>query len=212
MAYLRRKPRPFAETNAPTEPIEEHVGAERDQLPSPVDSLSAYSAREPEPVTAEPSAAAEPGKHEEPSPDEAEERTDLSSVGDEVGAILKAAQEAADRIRRAARDEADRLRSEAESAAAAVMDEAHAEALNRLAAADAEVEQKIREAEAGVRQRRDALHAEIARGEERLASIVAVLQGLSSELENLLGKRGAAAEASDDELEGALRPDRSRVG
>jgi hypothetical protein len=59
------------------------------------------------------------------------------------------------------------------------------------------------------------LQAESERYEARIESMLAVFQGMTSQLEELLGKPSAdgteAAEASDQELEEALRPDRAPI-
>jgi hypothetical protein len=135
------------------------------------------------------------------------ERAEASRIRAEAEAYAKDTRAAADAF-------SEERRTEAEREAAKV----GAEAQKRLEAADAEAERKIRQAEASGRQRREALQAEAGRYEERLENMLAVFQGMSSQLEDLLGKgragTGDAPEASDEELEDALRPDRpsSRVG
>ena len=64
---------------------------------------------------------------------------DLSEVGAEVGTVLKAAQEAADRIRSAAREEAARIREEAKAEVAAAVEEAQ-----RLAESDRADGERVR--------------------------------------------------------------------
>jgi hypothetical protein len=135
------------------------------------------------------------------------ERADGRRTRAEADAYAKDARAAADAF-------ADQRRTKAEREARQIVDRAQ----KRLAAADAEVERKIRQAEANARQRRRALEAETDRYEKRLESILVVFQGMSSQLEDLLGKRraesGDAAKVADEALEDALRPDRSssRVG
>jgi F0F1-type ATP synthase membrane subunit b/b' len=187
--------------------------------------------------------------------------TDLSDVGEEVGAVLKSAREAASRIRSAAQEESRRVRLEARSAAEAEVaearrlaaaDRAEAErargeaevyaeetrgaaeayaeetrstaeqeaaeiaedANKRLEAADAKVEQKLRQIEWKARVRLDTLEADTRRYEERLESMLAVCQGMSLQLEELLGTR-EAEERGEPETEGgtlddALQPDSLR--
>lgn len=189
-----------------------------------------------------------------------ESPADPVAIGEEVGTVLKSAQEAAAKIRRAAQDEAKRVRAEAESAAAAAVaeagrkaeadraaaariraeaearakdsrDEANAfanesrkraedeaaahvrAAQQRLEAADAEAEQRVRRAEAEARERVEGLQSEAARYEERLESMLVVFRGMSSQLEELVGRRrgepGDAAAKSNEVLEEALHPNRS---
>jgi vacuolar-type H+-ATPase subunit E/Vma4 len=73
--------------------------------------------------------------------------TDLAEIGEEVGAVLKTAREAATRIRRAATEEAARIREDAQTAAAEEVaetrraaDAEHAEARRARAEADAYAE------------------------------------------------------------------------
>jgi hypothetical protein len=259
MVNLRRKLQTPAETNASPEQAEEQAPGEGGNSTSVVERASAYSAMEHQLVPAEDTVGvpAEP-VGEEPNPEA--EVTNLAVVGEEVGAVLKSAQEAAVRIRRTAQEEGERLQTEAESAAAAKLEEARgiasadlaggrqiraeaeayakdaraaadafaeerrreaeyaaaqmvSDAQKLLAAADAEVAQKMREADAKARERRQVLQAEAERYEMRLESILAVFRGMSSQLEDLVGRRqaesGNAPEVSDDALEDALRPDRS---
>jgi hypothetical protein len=123
---------------------------------SKVRSAAAESGREP---------VAEPVTDEEAVPPEAEVPADLSVFGDEIGTVLKSAQEAADRIRRTANEEAARRRDEIEAATAAevaearriaeadradahrIRAEAEAQAKDTRAAADAFAEQRRAEAE-----------------------------------------------------------------
>lgn len=239
MANLRNKLRLLTET----EQTQEQPGDEHGRSTSAVERVAAYSAKENEPVRFDdnPGAPAEPAG-EEPNP-EAEVPADLAVVGEEVGTVLKSAQEAAARIRRTSHEEAERLRTsgsqiraeaeayakdaraaadefaeerrrEAERAAAQIVSDAQ----KLLAAADAEVAQKMREADAKARERLQALQVETERYEKRLESILAVFRGMTSQLEDLVGRQqtasGNAVEMSDDALDDALRPDRSssRVG
>ncbi len=259
MVNLRRKLQTPAETNASPEQAQEQAPGEGGNSTSVVERASAYSAMENELVPAEDTVGvlAEPAG-EEPNPEA--EVANLAVVGEEVGAVLQSAQEAAVRIRRTGQQEGERLQAEAESAAAAKLEEARgiasaelaggqqvraeAEAYARearaaadvfaeerrreaeraaaqmvsdaqklLAAADAEVAQKIREAEAKAHERHQGLEAEVERYEMRLESMLGVFRGMSSQLEDLVGRRqaesGTAPEVSHDALEDALRPDRS---
>ena len=208
---------------------------------------------------------AEPAEEGNAEPGDAELPADVGSVGEEVGTVLKSAQEAAARIHRAAEREAERLRKEAEAATAAALTEARrdaeadraegsrvraeaeayakdtraaadafaeqrrsdaeresaqiiGEAQRRLADADSEVERKMRQATARERRRIEALQAEVGHYEKRLDSILVVFRGVTSQLEDLLGKRqaerGDRPEFSDEALEDALEPKQSgaRVG
>jgi hypothetical protein len=134
------------------------------------------------------------------------DRPDAHRLRAVAEAYAKDTRAAARRLRGAA----DRGRREA----AQILENAR----TRLQAADAEVEQKVREAQAIARQRVDLLQVEAERYEERLESIFVVFRGISSQLEELLGKprteSGDLAEPSDEALDDALRRDSSssRVG
>ena len=88
-----------------------------------------------------------------------------------------------------------------------------ADAHRRLAAVNVQVEQKVREEEAKAGQRRQALLAEAERHEERLESILVVVRGMTSQLEDLLGRRrsdtGVTAGTTEEALREALLPNRS---
>ena len=135
------------------------------------------------------------------------ERADASRVRAEAETHAKDARAGADAF-------AEQRRSEAERRAAEIVGQAQ----KRAEAASAKVEQEVAQAGAKARKQRDALQVEIRRYEERIESMLIVFHGMSSQLEELLGRRQAEsvndAEASDEELEDALRPDRSssRVG
>ena len=103
---------------------------------------------------------------------------------------------------------AETRRTEAEREARQIMTEAE----ERLAAANAEVEQRVREAEAEARYGVEVLQREAQRHEERLESILVVFRSMTSQLEELIGRRAerdAAAETSDEEFDDALRPEPS---
>jgi hypothetical protein len=252
--WTRREPRTSSEQS------QEQVSAGGDNSRKAVERLSQYSAREEQSVAEGNEEAVDtPSTVEEPASTEAE-AADLSAVGDEVGTVLRSAQEAAAKIRRAARAEAAKRREEVEASAAtelaearrvadAARAEAHrvraeadayakdtraaadafaeqrqqeaeraageivADAERRLRAADAEVERKVREAQATARERVDLLKAEAGRYEERLENIFVVFREMSSQLEELLGRpqieSGDGAEAFDESLEDALRPESS---
>jgi hypothetical protein len=179
--------------------------------------------------------AATPDVPDEGSAD-ADASADLADVGAEVGTVLKSAQEAAARIRQKAHEEVAKIREEAKAAADSELTEARrvrsqaeksAQELRanaereadqllkttrtRMAHIDAEVEEKVREAESAALRRRDALQAESKLYEERLEKMLGVFQGMSSQLEELLGKR--TEETAEDEeatdgtaLQRALQP------
>jgi vacuolar-type H+-ATPase subunit E/Vma4 len=265
VAFLRRRPERDREANASPEQSQEEAAAAR----TPRDRLLQYSMTDHSPANEGPTEApaakgpaqapAEPAIETEVEAVQSNPPIDVTSVGEEVGTVLKSAHEAAARIRRAAQEEADRVRREAETAAADTVAEASrlshedraegarireeaeeyaketrseadafaeqrrsdaeqdaaqivGNAQRRLADADAEVEQKMREATARERRRIEALQAEVARYEERLDSILTVFQGVTSQLEDLLGKRTAEHGGRLDaphELGEALRPHRS---
>lgn len=165
MANRRRKL--WARNDADASPAREHVSSGGGDSNRVAERLSEYS------TSKSPAAAAESGREpsaesvtdEEAVPREAEEPADLSVVGDEIGAVLKSAQEAAERIRRTANEEAARRRDEIEAATAAevaevqriaeadradahrIRAEAEAHAKDTRAAADAFAEQRRAEAE-----------------------------------------------------------------
>jgi hypothetical protein len=116
VTYFRRKLRPHRETSEVPEHAQKQVdsGSARERL-------FQYSLKD-ELATPEGAieADAEPGPDEETEHGEANP-ADVASVGEEVGTVLKSAQEAAARIRSMAEREAGRLREEAESAAAVMV-------------------------------------------------------------------------------------------
>jgi hypothetical protein len=199
------------------QPSEEGTGSNR-----LIDRVSEYAARESQSSTPavdqEPldeSVASDSGAASADVPD------DLSVVGDEVGAVLRSAQEAAATIRRAAleeaakrqdeaeaaaaaqtaearraadaeRDEANRLRAEAETYARETRASADEYAEHRRAEAERESATIIAEAEAQSRERVEMLKAESVRYEERLDDIFVVFREMSAQLEELVGARGSA--------------------
>jgi hypothetical protein len=133
MPNLRRKLRALGEPVAP--PEESQQQAEGGGSPrTPVERLAKYSIKEQELTEAgegSEKAAAEPvadEKSEPPDekgePPETKVTADLGAVAEEVGTVLKSAQEAAAQIRRKAQAEAELLRTQAESRAAAEAEEA----------------------------------------------------------------------------------------
>ncbi len=105
---------------------------------------------------------------------------DLSEVGAEVGTVLKAAQEAADRIRSAAREEAARIREEAKAEVAAAVEEAQ-----RLAESDRADGERVRKEAAAYAQQ---MRADAER-----------------EAEQILEKAQQRLEQADGEVEEKLR-------
>jgi DNA anti-recombination protein RmuC len=128
------------------------------------------------------------------------ERGDASRIRAEAEAYAAETRAAAEAF-------AEQIRTEAEREAAQLVEQAR----GRLEAADAEVEQKVRQAEESARDRVEALEADSKRYEARLESMLVVFRGMSSQLEELLGKRRADgshdADKYDETLEDALRPD-----
>jgi len=173
MANPRRKLWGRNEPNA--SPSREQVSSGGGNSKRVAERVSEYSASK------IPSAAAESGREplaesvtdEQAVPPEAEVPADLSVVGDEIGTVLKSAQEAADRIRRTANEEAARRRDEIEAATAADVAEAR-----RIAEADLADANRIRaEAEAHAKDTRAAADAfaeqRRAEAEREAATIVA---------------------------------------
>jgi hypothetical protein len=120
----------------------------------------------------------------------------------------------AESVRAGADAFAENRRKEAEREAAQVLADAH----RRLAAVNAQVEQKAREEEANAGQRRRALEAEVERCERRLESLLVAVGGMTSQLEDQLGRRrsdsGVTAGMTEEALEEALLSNRweSRAG
>ena len=164
MANRRR--RLWGRNDADASPAREHVSSGGDDSNRVAERLSEYS------TSKIPSAAAESGREpsaesvtDEQAVPQEEVPADLSVVGDEIGIVLKSAQEAADKIRRTANQEAARRRDEIKAATAAevaeveriaeadradahrIRAEAEAHAKDTRAAADAFAEQRRAEAE-----------------------------------------------------------------
>ena len=97
------------------------------------------------------------------------------------------------------------LRTSAEREAARIEEEAH----ERLSAADADAIRKVERAEDEARERIGSLRDEIDRHEERLQSILVILRGMSSQVEDILAGRSSRGETADESLEEVLRLDRS---
>ena len=164
MANLRRKLQALSEPNAPPEESQEQLPEEGRSATSPVERLAEYSLKEDElAATAEGSAEAEadPVADDESESPGAKAASDLGAVGEEVGTVLKSAQEAAARIRQKAQEEAERVRKEAESVAAAEVDEARrvadadrADASRTRAEAETYAEDKRAAADSFAEQRR----------------------------------------------------------
>jgi hypothetical protein len=107
--------------------------------------------------------------------------------------------------RAAAETFAEELRTTAERKAARVEEEAR----ERLSAADADAIRKVERAEDEARERIGSLRDEIERHEERLHSFLAILRGMSSQVEDVLAGRSASGATADESLEDVLRLDRS---
>lgn len=159
MANARRRLWPRNESGAPTEEPE----GDPQRV---VDRLAEYASggnRSSPP-------AADQEAHDAPVAESEATPADLSAVGDEVGAVLKTAQEAAETIRRAALEEAAKRRDEAEAAAAAEI----AEAQRVRAEADTYASQTTAAADGYAEQRRSETERESARivadAESRLAA------------------------------------------
>ena len=142
------------------------------------------------------------------------EATRIAEADRSEGARVRADADEYARDTRATADAfAEQQRSDAEREAAQIVDNAQ----RRLADADAEIERKMREATERERQQIQTLQDEVAHYEERLDSILVVFRGVTSQLEDLLGRRktkgGDPLEVAGEDLEEALQPDRpARVG
>jgi DNA repair exonuclease SbcCD ATPase subunit len=126
----------------------------------------------------------------------AEARTAAAQELDEVHRSVEADRAEARLIRSEAEAHAEETRAQADAFSWNRMAEATREAeqvleeaQRRLKAADADVEQKLRQAGALAQQRVDALNAEATRAEDWLENLLAVFQGMTSQLEELLGSR-----------------------
>jgi DNA repair exonuclease SbcCD ATPase subunit len=153
----------------------------------------------------------------------AEARTAAAEELDEVHRSVEADRAEARLIREEADAHAEETRAQADAFSWNRMAEATREseqvleeAQRRLKAADADVEEKLRQAGALAQQRVDALNAEATRAEDWIENLLAVFQGMTSQLEELLGKRAeddpdakAAPEEEQKEqaLDDVLRPD-----
>jgi F0F1-type ATP synthase membrane subunit b/b' len=107
--------------------------------------------------------------------------------------------------RAAAETFTEELRTSAEREAARIEDEAR----ERLSAADADAIRKVERAEDEARERIGSLRDEIDRDEERLQSMLVILRGMSSQIEDVLAARSSSGETADESLEDVLRLDRS---
>jgi hypothetical protein len=120
----------------------------------------------------------------------------------EAERVRSGAEEYAEETRSSAETAAEEVRAVAEREAAEIVEAAQA----RLAEADAEADRKLREIEGSARDRVAELRAAIERHEARLESMLAVFQGVSAQLEELLDARGDADDdAAEQGLENALR-------
>lgn len=146
---------------------------------------------------------------------------------DEAWAAAQVEITEAQRMGAAHREDAERMRAEAEAFAAEARATAETfteelrttaqreaarieeEARERLSAADADAIRKVERAEDDARERIGSLRDEIERQEERLHSILAILRGMSSQVEDVLSGGGASGETADESLEDVLRLDRS---
>jgi len=121
MAKPRRKLWGRNEADPPPEQVSNDGGGSK----RVAERLSVYSASKIQPAAAESGRdpLAEAVTDEKAVPLEAEVPVDLSVVGDEIGTVLKSAQEAADKIRRTANEEAARRRDEIQAATVAELAE-----------------------------------------------------------------------------------------
>jgi hypothetical protein len=162
------------------------------QRSGPAQRIAAYgvSAREPTPAEDHEEASVGPSGDEGATQTEAPARNDFRAFGEEVGAVLESAREAASSIRLNAEEDAARIRAEAESTVAAEAAEA-----KRAAEADrANAERMRTEAEAYAQETRAAADAfldkrrsEAAKEAERTAQEASRrLEGADAEAERRL--------------------------
>jgi hypothetical protein len=122
----------------------------------------------------------------------------------EAARLLAEAETDAEATRAEAETSARQLRSSAEREAGSLAEEARALA----ARADAEVERRLQEAESDARRRRDALEAESQLYERRLEKMLGIVQGMGTQLEQLLDvdqTPGHEEQADVQTLEDALQ-------
>jgi hypothetical protein len=154
-------------------------------------------------------------------------KEEAERVRDDAWAAAKAEITEAQRIGAAHREDAERIRAEAEAFAAEARAAAgtfteelrtsaereaariEEEARERLSAADADAIRKVERAEDVARERIGSLRNEIERHEKRLQSILVILRGMSSQVEDVLAGRSSGGETADESLEDVLRLDRS---
>jgi F0F1-type ATP synthase membrane subunit b/b' len=160
-------------------------------------------------------------------------REEATKIRDEAKAAAGAELAEARRLADADRSEGARLRAEAEADAEAARAEAETfaqelrtnaeheadtmleEARKRAARVDAEIEQRLRHVESEAHRRRDTLQAESKLYEKRLEKMLGVFNGMTTQLEQLLGVQsserqadaGEDGKADGETLEAALQPD-----
>jgi hypothetical protein len=192
MSKARRRLWARGGSDAPTGRPEEHAGGNPHRI---VDRLAEYAP----PETQSSIPAPDDEAHEEPvaAQEAADVPADLSTVGDQVGAVLGSAQEAAVTIRRAALEEAAKRRDEIEAEAAAAIEEAH-----RSAEADRADAQRMRsdaeayaaETKAAADAYADRRRAEAERESEAIvADVQSRLAAADAEAERKVGEAEARA-------------------
>jgi hypothetical protein len=155
-------------------------------------------------------------------------KEEAERVRDDAWAAAKAEITEAQRIGAAHREDAERIRAEAEAFAAEARAAAETfteelrtsaereaarieeEARERLSAADADAIRKVERAEDEARERIGSLRDEIERHEMRLQSILVILRGMSSQVEDVLAGRSAGGKTADESLDDVLRLDARR--
>jgi hypothetical protein len=176
MNFRKRKADGHDEADAAPDVPPEEPATAGESSSSAVERISTYVISKNDDAAAGGAADVQPERPawQEPAAVEAGAAADVATIGDEVGAVLKSAREAAGRIRQAADEEARRVRTEAQAAAAAELAEARrvaederaeatrlraeaeANAQDTRAAASQEAEQIVADAAT----RRDAAEAE----------------------------------------------------
>lgn len=192
MTKLRRRLSALGQPATSSDATQKEVSGSETITGSTVEKVAAYSPSRED--------AGDAGSGDQPVQDAAAPQADTSerqapadaaTVGEEVAAILKSAQDAAASIRRTAEEEADRVRREAEAAAASEIAEAR-----RLAEAERTEASRLREgAETGAEEARAAA-AKFA--EQRRAEA-------ESEAAGIISRAQARLETADSEVEQRVR-------
>jgi hypothetical protein len=159
------------------------------------------------------------------TPEQGDQNESYAQVGEQVASVLAAAHQAAEALRAEADEYSREARAAADRYVATTRQQVEDEAAQRRAELDQEVreghraaEQRAQDIETEALQRRTAIIEEAKRSKARLAQLLGVYRGMTSQLEELLRAARAeddAVEADDEraagELANDLRPQRSRT-